>query len=457
MSHQEIPQAAALPDASRPQGSRVGRWIRRGLFALLIVAATLPYLLCWTPLRDTALGLAAHRSVHGKMTTGEASFGWFSPPVVRDLEIRSADDPPAVTVGSIEMSQPLWKLIGDPRNIGSVRVESPQVNLVVNQDRTSNLGKIFPPPADSRPPGLTNVAVAVEANNVGFTWQLAGSDHQWSVRGIQLKGALEPAATTESHRAELVLEPGKILDHYDISAPMCDDVLQFAAPILAHAPDVDGQISLQLGGGRLPIEMPRNGQLSGTVTLHSIEVSPGPMARELVRLFNSTGVVRVARESKVDFRLADGRIYHEGLEFGIEPLRVMTRGTVGFDESLDLVAEVHFDPSQSTMEKMPLLSKLNQHVLRFPIRGTLKAPQFDIQSLAENSPALLGDLFSKLKTGESGGLEQTMQKLREGGTLQPSADGQTAEPDLPAAAGALIKGLIDRRRERAQENAQEKN
>jgi hypothetical protein len=172
-------------------------------------------------------------------------------------------------------------------------------------------------------------------------------------------------------------------------------------------------------------------------------------------LFNSSGVVQLARESKVAFQLADGRVSHQGLEFGIEQLRIRTSGSVGFDESVDMIAEVHFNLSDSLTKKLPMLSKLNEQVLRIPIKGTLKVPQLNLKSLAANSPALLGDLFSKLKSGEAGGLEQTLQGLRDGGVLQPPAEGQATESDLPAAAGALLRELIEKRRERKAEKSNE--
>jgi hypothetical protein len=452
------PADDAAPIAPPPKRRRGWRIILGILAILLAVVVALPYLLCWTPLRNSMLQVAAHE-VHGTLTTSDASFGWFSPPVVRGLEIRSRDDKPVVSVAAIELSQPLWKLLSHPQDLGLVRIENPQVNLVVHEDRTTNLTRTFPPPSEprSKPRGLLDTAIEVVASNIGFSWQLAGSDHQWSVSGIGLNAALEPARMTASHRAELVLQPGKILDHYELSPAMCDDVLKFAAPILAHAPDVRGQVSLQLGGGRLPVELPRSGQLSGALTLHAIDVSPGPLARQLAQLFNSSGVVELARESNVEFRLADGRVSHQGLEFGIEQLRIRTSGSVGFDESIDMVAEVHFNLSEALTKKLTFLSKLNQQVLRIPIRGTLKLPQLDVKSLAANSPALLGDLFSKLKSGEAGGLEQTLQGLRDGGVLQPPADGEAREPDLPAAAGALLRGIIERRREKKQEkNANDK-
>jgi hypothetical protein len=448
------------PDAApiAPQPKRRRSWrIVLGILALVFAGIiALPYLLCWTPLRNLTLQVAAHQ-VHGTLTTSDASFGWFSPPTVHGLEIRSADDKPVVSVAAIELDRSLWELLRDPRDVGLVRIENPQVNLVVHEDRTTNLAETFPPPRELRasPRGLLDLAVKVAASNIGFSWQLAGSDHQWSVGGIQLQAALQPARMTESHRAELVIDPGKILDHYELSPAMCDDVLKFAAPILAHAPEVHGQVSLKLGGGRLPLELPRSGQLSGELTLHAIDVSPGPMARALAQLFNSSGVVQLARESKVAFQLADGRVSHQGLEFGIEQLRIRTSGSVGFDESVDMIAEVHFNLSDSLTKKLPMLSKLNEQVLRIPIKGTLKVPQLNLKSLAANSPALLGDLFSKLKSGEAGGLEQTLQGLRDGGVLQPPAEGQATESDLPAAAGALLRELIEKRRERKAEKSNE--
>jgi hypothetical protein len=446
------PSSASDTTAAPPKSSRIWRWLIGALALLLAFAVALPYLLSWTPLRNIVLQTAA-RDVHGTLTTGEATLGWFSAPIVRDIEIRSPDDKPAVTVKSIELDRPLWMLLTNPHDVGRVQIESPQIHLVVYEDWTTNLMKTFPPPREPRaaPRGLLDMAVEVAATDIGFNWQLAGSDHQWSVNGIQLNAALEPARMTASHRAELVIQPGKILDHYELSREMCDDVLKFAAPILANAPEVHGQVSLALGGGRLPLEMPRDGKLSGALTLHAIDVSPGPLARQLAQMFNSSGVVQLARESNVEFRLEDGRVSHQGLEFGIEQLRVRTSGSVGFDDTVDMIAEVHFNLSDAMTKKLPFLSKLNEQVLRIPIKGTLKVPQLDIKSLAANSPALIGDLFNKLKNGETGGLEQTLDGLRDGGILQSLPGGDGKDQSLPAAAGDLLRGLIDRRREKKAE------
>ncbi len=231
MSSSEATRTDAGP-TTRPPKRRLLRVVFGAIVLLVAFVAALPYLLCWTPLRNLTLQVATHE-VHGTLTTSDASFGWLSPPAVHGIEIRSPDDKPAISIGAIELNQPLWQLLSHPRDVGLVRIDSPQINLVVHQDRTTNLTKMFPPPPEPRPRGPLDIAVAVDASNIGFSWQLAGSDHQWSVSGIELKAALEPARSTASHRAEMVIKPGKILDHYDLSAAMCDDVLKFAAPILA--------------------------------------------------------------------------------------------------------------------------------------------------------------------------------------------------------------------------------
>jgi hypothetical protein len=55
-------------------------------------------------------------------------------------------------------------------------------------------------------------------------------------------------------------------------------------------------------------------------------------------------VVRVVKNADVRFQVRDGRMYHEGLRFGFPDfspdLIITSRGSVGFDKSLDFELEV---------------------------------------------------------------------------------------------------------------------
>jgi hypothetical protein len=59
---------------------------------------------------------------------------------------------------------------------------------------------------------------------------------------------------------------------------------------------------------------------------------------------NAPTRIRLADEAQVLFRLENGRIHHEGMEFGLPELSrellIRTSGSVGLDESLDLIVEL---------------------------------------------------------------------------------------------------------------------
>jgi hypothetical protein len=96
--------------------------------------------------------------------------------------------------------------------------------------------------------------------------------------------------------------------------------------------------------------------------------------------------VRLADESVVDFALADGRMHHENLEFGIEGLRVRTHGSVGFDESLDLVAELPIP--EKLLKRLRLDASLAGRRIQLPVRGTLRRPEIDPAALGASNLGL---------------------------------------------------------------------
>src|SRR5580658_6505210 len=104
MTNPEKLPTYVAPSTSPPKRRHGWRIVLVALLALLVVVAGLPYLLSWTPLRNWALQAATHQ-VHGTVSTSDASFDWFSPPVVHGLEIRSLDDKPVVTIAAIELDK----------------------------------------------------------------------------------------------------------------------------------------------------------------------------------------------------------------------------------------------------------------------------------------------------------------------------------------------------------------
>ena len=91
-------------------------------------------------------------------------------------------------------------------------------------------------------------------------------------------------------------------------------------------------------------------------------------------------VIMTLDDQQVPFAMADGRVRHEGLQLNVAGTVVRSSGSVGLDESLDLLIEVPLPKSWFKQEI--LAAALGGEVLRIPVRGTLDRPQFDQSSSA---------------------------------------------------------------------------
>ena len=88
----------------------------------------------------------------------------------------------------------------------------------------------------------------------------------------------------------------------------------------------------------------RAGEAAGQILIHSIDLEPGPLVRELSTVLGTASTVKLAQQSKVDFKMVQGRVYHRGLELQFPEIMVRTYGSVGFDQSLAIMAEMNVPP-----------------------------------------------------------------------------------------------------------------
>ena len=61
-------------------------------------------------------------------------------------------------------------------------------------------------------------------------------------------------------------------------------------------------------------------------------------------MLGTASTVKLAEQSKVDFRDRADRVYHRGLELQFPEIMVRTYGSVGFDQSLAIMAEMNVPP-----------------------------------------------------------------------------------------------------------------
>ena len=173
----------------------------------------------------------------------------------------------------------------------------------------------------------------------------------------------------------LTLEPGPLATQVQITPAMCASALKFIAPVLAGVTTAQGAFSIELDRCRIPIDHPGESDLAGRLTVHSVEVGPGPLIRELAVLLQREAPARLRRESVVPFRMVEGRVHHEDLEMIFPDVTIRTRGSVGVDQSMSLVASMPIPPKWLTTDL--LRTAFAGQELQIPIRGTLTAPRLD--------------------------------------------------------------------------------
>jgi hypothetical protein len=185
----------------------------------------------------------------------------------------------------------------------------------------------------------------------------------------------------------LTLAPVTIFKKQKLTPEVGDDLLHLIAPTLSDITGVQGEISLSLQRFRVPLGVPRSElvkkvDLSGTLQLHQLSISTKtPLVQTMVKMLadmygkKPSDVVRVVEDAKIRFEVREGRMYHEGLRIGfpdISPdLVANSRGSVGFDDSLDLELEV---PRIVVKDKTNPADTKVEGLVRFRVTGTIDKP-----------------------------------------------------------------------------------
>jgi hypothetical protein len=435
------------------------RWLRRALVALaglLLLTLAAPYLLSWGPCRRVVLAIVPTR-IHGQIAVERAGLGWFSPPMLEQLEISPSSGEPLISAKSVELDQPLWRLASHPSDLGAVNVQDARVRLVLN-DHGSNFEDVFrrplvprPPaqaPATKRPPPHLRQKVDLHLHNASVVWRTPAAKQDWSVDKINVTVGLRPAWAAESGSSEILIHPGKVIDHCQLSPGMCDDVLKFVAPILSKVTRAQGEISIELDNWRLPLEHPEQGELGGRLALHDVEVGPGSFVQSLAEMLHVPPNIALARESLVRFELIDGRIHHRDLEFSLPGAKIRTSGSVGFDRTLDLLAEVHVQLPEKLTSQSELARSLSGKTLRVPITGTLAKPRLEAGFVKELGLAKLFDKLEGFGVKLPGGAKSDASAASQEGDESRASDGKLLSEDAAALIEDVLRKWPERRKAR---------
>lgn len=222
----------------------------------------------------------------------------------------------------------------------------------------------------------------------------------------------------------LLLPPGPLLDDLQMSEQSSRELMKYVAPILADVTAAEGEMTVVTEGVRVPLFDPMAVRVRGRVELARAAVGPGALTRNLIQLldplltqikpgFQSIGQrdlwLRLEPQS-IPFAVQDGRVYHERLVFQYQDVALVTSGSVGFDQSLDL--NVQLPVQDSWIQGKAWLAGLRGQSLGIPITGSLTRPRVDQRGVRELTQQVLRTAAqSAVGNVINDQLNQGMQKL----------------------------------------------
>jgi len=209
----------------------------------------------------------------------------------------------------------------------------------------------------------------------------------------------------------LMLDKGPLIENVRISPEMCQTWLKYVAPLLADATRAEGTFSVTLDRASVPLPDSTTSTAKGVLTIHAARVGPGPLAQEFLgkaqqirTMIDSNASGQTATwltipEQQVQFDVQDGRVQHHGLTVTAGDVVIRTSGSVGFDQTLALLAEVPVQDQWIANKR--LLQGLKGTTLQLPLRGSFSRPQVDSRALADLNRQML-------RNAAGGALEQEL-------------------------------------------------
>jgi len=416
-----LPAGPALPTTgpvapSGGTGSRRGwrRWLlTAGLLAVAAVAlgaGAIPWYF-GEPSRLSALVARALPGLEADVTFGRVRLGWLTAPVFEDVRVVPRDGTRApLTIKRIEGSHGLAAMLLSGGDLGRYVVDGAEVEVVFDADRETNLARLVVPPQPTvavgaspqpgRAPVRLRLDIADALVHVSGPW----ADERWTSEPIDVQASLEHAPG--GAHSDIVIGPTRLLSDARLDPNVAQGVLAYIAPILADATRTGGRFSLEIEGARLPLGVPEAGTLSGMLSMHAVDLGPGPLVADMLAIlpgrFETPPAVRIADDSRIAFRLAERKVWHDGLEFGVplpgpaRRLDVVSRGTVAIDDgALDLKLSLPL-PEQLPADR-PLLSAMAGKTVSIGVGGALGEPKVNFDgSLRRFAGDVVGDLLGRV-------------------------------------------------------------
>lgn len=428
-----------VPDSS-PAKKR--RWWSV-ILPLGVVVTTFPWILAKTTLRDKMLN-AIVNSNDIEIRSTDASFGYLAPLSLSGLQIQSSDKSTNIDVKEISAEHSWLGLLLARPELGTFRFDSPKVDVLVKHPVKADPS--VSEQTERAKPAEKNIelpSLAAEIIDAGVVVRTPDAvKPAIDIQGVDVTLRVEGNEKTPVLR----IDPATIFDHEAITPELCGQGLQLVAPLLADEVAASGEFSLRLNQFEVPVSQPSDPtaiHIRGELELHSASVSlKNTLANNVLDVLAQVigkaipDRMTVAKGVVVEFEVVDGRIHHRGLALllpsGDNSIEIVSNGSVGIDESLDLQVSVQLP--EGLLGNNALSQSLSGKPIVVAIGGTLKEPEIQMPNRG------------------GGGILSTVGALIGGDEKEGDAGPSASE--IEGAVTDIVGGLLNMGRERSERKKQ---
>lgn len=240
-------------------------------------------------------------------------------------------------------------------------------------------------------------AYGIQSQNGKVTLMMSGNKLTLTPVNLPVSGGhirKLPSLDLSTKPLTVSVEKGLTLDKLSLTEEICRNWLRYISPFLADATRPSGTFSLIANAGTFQLEKMNEADLSGKLMIHKGQVRPGPLADEILDMVAAVQLIKPRpaneptdilfmkmEEHAVEYQIVDGRVYHAGFTFQVGDFNFSSNGSVGLDESLDIVLSMAFPDELA--ERGPILNALKDETLDFHITGTIGQPKVEAAQLKD--------------------------------------------------------------------------
>lgn len=241
---------------------------------------------------------------------------------------------------------------------------------------------------------------------------------------------LTPRLDLTGQEFVMFLPQGRVIENVELTQDICRGWMKYVAPMIADATAAQGRFSIDIAGAEVPLGRFDAARMDGHATLHAASVGPGPLSQQLIMVVeqvkalakgqplnaitsNSASNAWIAiPEQQVPFAIRDGRVIHQQMRFQVGDVEVMTSGSVGLDQTVQLVAAIPI--LEQWVGDSRWTQGLKGQTLQIPVSGTVSQPQVDRRALQQISQQIVQQAAGAAINQEVQGLiDQGNQRLEQ--------------------------------------------